>query len=160
MRMTHRLVLCASIAALLALPGVASAEPSLIAPGTTGITAPSGIVRTPDGAVWVADEVEGVCRVATEGTAALVDSPWCGGVAHDEVEGPEEEEEDELTAPVPVIGETVSPGSVSGLVFDARNDSFYVGDRRSSGGGVWRLHYDRTSGAIDDATQIFATRSE
>jgi hypothetical protein len=155
MRMTHRLVLCASIAALLALPGVASAEPSLIAPGTTGITAPSGIVRTPDGAVWVADEVEGVCRVATEGTAALVDSPWCGGDVHDEEEGPEEE--DELTAPVPVIGETVSPGSVSGLVFDVRNDSFYVGDRRSSGGGVWRLHYDRASGAIDAGTQIFAT---
>jgi hypothetical protein len=155
MRMTHRLVLCASIAALLALPGVASAEPSLIAPGTTGITAPSGIVRTPDGAVWVADEVDGVCRVATEGTAALVDSPWCGGEPHAEEEAPETE--DELAAPVPVIGETVAPGSVSGLVFDARNDSFYVGDRRSAGGGVWRLHYDRASGAIDGGTQIFAT---
>jgi len=157
MRMTRALVLCASIAALLAMPGVASAEPSLVAPGSTGLTTPTGIARTPDGGLWVADEVEGICRVATDAVVQLVASPWCGGVEHLEEEGPETGEEDELTGPVPVLGETVAPASVAGLVFDSRNDSFYVGDRRSAGGGVWRLHYDAASGTIDAATQIFAT---
>jgi hypothetical protein len=156
MRMT-RLFLGASIATLLAMPGVASAEPTMVAPGGTGLTAPTGIARTPDGGLWVADEVEGICRVATDGTPRLVPSPWCGTVDHVEEEGPETGEEDELTAPVPVLGETVAPASVAGLVFDSRNDSFYVGDRRSAGGGVWRMHYDRVSGTIDAATQIFAT---
>ena len=89
MRMTHRLVLCASIAALtIATPGVASADPDLLAPGTTGLTAPTGIARTPDGAVWVADEVRGVCRVVA---GDLVDSPYCGNAPHDENEDEENE---------------------------------------------------------------------
>jgi hypothetical protein len=161
MRMTRGLLLCASITALLAMPGVASAEPILLAPGTADITAPTGIARTPDGAVWVADEVRGICRVA-EGQ--LVESPWCGPGNHieDETEEPEETEQpvaaDPLAAPAPVdpAGTPVAPASVSGLAFDPQTDNFYVGDRASSGGGVWRLHYDRTSGVIDGVTEIVA----
>jgi hypothetical protein len=159
MRMTRCLLLCASIAALLALPGVASAEPALLAPGTTGLTAPTGIARTPDGALWVADEVRGVCRVVA---GQLVDSPWCGPGQHDENED-ETEEPDHAegfaaaaAAPVDPVGASVVPASVSGLAFDPQTDNFYAGDRTSSGGGVWRLHYDRVNGAIDGVTQVLA----
>jgi hypothetical protein len=164
MRMTHRFLLCASIAALtVATPGVASADPDLLAPGTTGLTAPTGIARTPDGAVWVADEVRGVCRVVA---GELVDSPYCGNAPHDENEDeetePEEDETGELVhadalaaaTPVDPAGAPVTPASVSGLVFDPRTNDFYVGDRSSSGGGVWRLHY--ADGAIDGVTEIVA----
>ena len=164
MRMTHRLVLCASIAALtIAMPGVASADPDLLAPGTTGLTAPTGIARTPDGALWVADEVRGVCRVVA---GDLVDSPYCGNAPHDENEDEENEppeggtdalvQADALAAAAPVdaAGAPVTPASVSGLAFDPRTNDFYVGDRSSSGGGVWRLHY--ADGAIDGVTEIVA----
>jgi hypothetical protein len=160
MRVTRCFLLCASIAALLAVPGVASAEPMLVAPGTTDVTAPTGIARTPDGAVWVADEVRGICRV---GAGVLVESPWCGPGQHneDETEDPEETEAPvgadaaaTPAAPADPAGAPVVPTSVSGLAFDPRSDNFYVGDRASSGGGVWRLHYDRTSGVIDGATEI------
>jgi hypothetical protein len=129
----------ASIAALtIATPGVASADPDLLVPGTTGLTAPTGIARTPDGAVWVADEVRGVCRVVA---GDLVDSPYCGNAPHDENEDeenePEEEEAAELVhadalaaaTPVDPAGAPVTPASVSGLVFDPRTNDFYVGDR-------------------------------
>src|SRR3954469_4643942 len=162
MRMTH-LFLLAAVFAALAVPSVASADADLLASGDTGLTAPTGIARTPDGALWVADEVRGVCRVVD---GALVDSPYCGNAPHEENEGgenePPEGETDALVqpdalaaaAPVDAAGAPVTPASVSGLAFDPRTNDFYVGDRSSSGGGVWRLHY--ADGAIAGVTEIVA----
>src|SRR3954467_13398307 len=160
MRMTHLLVLAAVLAAL-AVPSVASADATLLASGDTGLTAPTRIARTPDGAVWVADGVRGVCRVVGD---QVVDSPYCGNAPHEENEGGENEppegeadgvfQADALAAagPVDAAGAPVPPASVSGPAFDPRTSDFYVGDRSSSGGGVWRLHY--AHGAIDGATEI------
>src|SRR3954468_9568850 len=162
MRMTH-LFLLAAVFAALAVPGFASADAALLASGDTGLTAPTGIARTPDGALWVADEVRGVCRVVD---GALVDSPSCANAPHEENEGgenePPEGETDALVqpdalaaaAPVDAAGAPVTPASVSGLAFDPRTNDFYVGDRSSSGGGVWRLHY--ADGAIAGVTEIVA----
>src|SRR4051794_7718606 len=140
MRMTLLAPLIASLA-LLAVPAVASADATLLAPGTTGLTAPTGIARTSDGTLWVADEVRGVCRVVGD---QLVDSPYCGNVPHveDETEEPVHAEglataAAAAAAPIDATGAPVAPASVSGLVFDPHSESFYVGDRSSSGGGVW-----------------------
>src|SRR3954468_1001061 len=154
MRMTRFALLISCIAAL-AVPAVASADADLLAPGTTGLTAPTGIARTSDGALWVADEVRGVCRVVG---GQLVDSPYCGNAPHTEVETAEPVHTEALAAaagaPVDAGGAPVAPASVSGLAFDPRTQSFYVGDRSSSGGGVWRLQY--ADGAIAQVTQIAA----
>src|SRR3954451_12786330 len=154
MRMTH-LFLLAAVFAALAVPSVASADADLLASGDTGLTAPTGIARTPDGALWVADEVRGVCRVAGD---QLVDSPYCGNLPHNE-DGTEEPVHAEglvaaaaAAAPLDAAGAPVAPASVSGLAFDPRSHSFYVGDRSSSGGGVWRLEY--ADGAIAAVTEI------
>ncbi|MEA2380104.1 MAG: large repetitive protein [Solirubrobacteraceae bacterium] len=158
MRMTRALLLgaLAALATTIAVPGVASADPDALAPASTGLTAPTGIARTPDGAVWVADEVRGVCRVAA---GALVDSPWCGNAPHQEDEANEPVHAEAFAAamaPVDAAGAPVAAASASGLSFDPQTDSFYVGDRSASGGGVWRLHYDRANGVIDGATEIAA----
>src|SRR3954469_24061616 len=155
MRMTH-LFLLAAVFAALAVPSVASADADLLASGATGLTAPTGIARTPDGALWVADEVRGVCRVVGD---QVVDSPYCGNAPHEENEDETEEPVHAealgaALAPVDGGGAPVTPASVSGLVFDPRTNDFYVGDRSSSGGGVWRLHY--ADGAIDGVTEIVA----
>src|SRR4051794_36115102 len=89
MQLTLRL-LSASIAVLvgaIAMPGVAAADPDPLAGAGAGLTAPAGIVRTPDGGLWVADEVRGVCRLALGAQPQLVDSPWCA--TGPEQEGPE-----------------------------------------------------------------------
>jgi hypothetical protein len=156
MQMTRLVLLIASLA-LLAVPGVASADADLLAPGTTGLTAPTGIARASDGTLWVADEVRGVCRVVGD---QLVDSPYCGNAPHEENEDHTEEpvHAEGLAAaaavPLDAAGAPVAPASVSGLVFDGRTQSFYVGDRSSSGGGVWRLEY--ADGAIVRVTEIAA----
>jgi hypothetical protein len=154
MRMTHLLLLIACLAAL-AVPAAASAEPNVLASGATGLTAPTGIARPSDGTLWVADEVRGVCRVVGD---QLVESPYCGNLPHNEDETDEPVHAEGIAAaaaaPVDAAGAAVAPASVSGLVFDPRPQSFYVGDRSSSGGGVWRLEY--ANGAIAGVTQIVA----
>jgi hypothetical protein len=152
MRMTRFALLIASLAAL-AVPATASAEPTLLAPGTTGLTAPTGIARTTDGTLWIADEVRGVCRVVGD---QLIDSPYCGNLPHNEDETEEPVHAEGLAAaaaaPLDAAGAPVAPASVSGLVFDPKSHSFYVGDRSSAGGGVWRLEY--ADGAIGEVTEI------
>jgi hypothetical protein len=166
MRMTRVLLLSASIVmatTMIAMPGVASADPDALAGPNANLTAPGGIVQTPDGGLWITDEVGGVCRLALGAQPHLVDSPWCGAVEppENEEEAPEAGDEDALPVPpiVPVdgAGTATGPGSVGGLAFDPQTDNFYVSDRDSSGGGVWRLHFDRASGVIDGATQIVST---
>src|SRR3954464_10539659 len=90
MRMTH-LFLLAAVFAALAVPSVASADADLLASGDTGLTAPTGIARTPDGAGWGAGGVRGVCRVVGD---QVVDSPYCGNAPHEENEDEENEPDD------------------------------------------------------------------
>src|SRR3954464_11573155 len=129
MRMT-RLLLLAAVLAALAVPSVASADADLLASGAADLTAPTGIARTSDGTLWVADEVRGVCRVVGD---QLVDSPYCGNVPHveDETEEPVHPEglapaAAAAAAPIDATGAPVAPASVSGLVFDPHSESFYV----------------------------------
>src|SRR5919202_1230982 len=162
MRMTFGALLGASIALFtIAMPGVASADPDPVAGAGASITAPGGIVETPDGGLWITDEVRGVCRVALDPQPRLVDSQWCGtGAPENENHGPEPGDTDALpVAPIVPIdgnGTAIGPASAGGLAFDPQTDNFYVADRDSSGGGVWRLHFDRASGVIDGSARLVA----
>jgi hypothetical protein len=41
---------------------------------SSGLTAPTGLTETPDGALWVTDDVKGLCRVDTSrAPAGIVD---------------------------------------------------------------------------------------
>jgi hypothetical protein len=149
----------ALVLAALAVPYVAAAEPEPLVGADLGL-APTGIVETPDGGVWIADEALGVCRVTLEAQPQLVASPWCSQEPADGEDQKGEETEaphpDNADAPVAARkGQAATrPAAPSGLAFDPETDNFYVGDRDSAGGGVWRLHLDRASGAIDRGTPI------
>jgi len=135
---------CATLlASSLLLPATASAEPEPLAPAGTGLSAPPAGVHTPGGGIWVADETRGVCRVVPGIQAALLDSDWSGAGAPRPCGGRESE-----SGP-PELGAHSGPKNAGGLVFDARTSNFYVSDRSSSGGAIWRLHLDAATGAID-----------
>jgi hypothetical protein len=143
------------LSAPLLVPGRAAAEPVPIAEAGTGLSAPAAVVETPDGGIWVADELRGVCRVDLTEPATVVPSPWCGEPTPEPAEVDEDTEdddsEDESTEPSGHVG----PSDASGLVFDARTNNFYASDRASSGGAIWRLHLN-SDGTIDDG-QIIAS---
>jgi hypothetical protein len=146
------------VTASLAMSSSASAEPEPLVGADAGLD-PAGIVETPDGGTWIADEARGVCRVAPGAEPLLVESPWCSAEpAEGEDEEEEEEEHEEVEGDAPVASRKgqaeMRPVSPSGLAFDPETDNFYVGDRDSAGGGVWRLHLDRASGTIDRGTPI------
>jgi streptogramin lyase len=52
-----------------AMPAVAAADPVPIAGAGSGLSAPTGVARLPDGAIWVSDPIAGICRVSIEGSA-------------------------------------------------------------------------------------------
>jgi hypothetical protein len=152
---------CAALmTAAVALPASASADPAPFPGAVPGMSSPASVVQTPDGGIWVADDGRGVCRVALAPTPALVDSHWCQPEAPD-VPGEEHPEapHDELAAE-PVVPDVIPAGDrptgVAGLVFDAATDNFYAADVASAAGGVWRLHLDRATGAIDHGELIAA----
>jgi len=125
----------ASGAAVLMAATPAGAAATRIDTGADGnsVTEPMGVARTPDGALWVADSLRGVCRIDESASpAAMVDSTWCqpGEDAH------------------------AGPVAPAGLAYDPVSSNFYVGDGASNFGGVWRLHYDAASQIIDDASKI------
>ena len=126
-------VSAATAAGSLAAAPAALATPQQIIHRGAGLSAPSGAVRTPDDARWVADHLLGVCRVTADGTA-LVEDSYCS------------DPEGALTH--------LGPLASAGLVFDAATSNFYVGDIQSNFGGVWRLHWDAATGRIDAATKI------
>ena len=132
--MTRGLALGATLAVLtsaITVLGVASADAEVLAGNGTNLTAPSGIVQTPEGYIWVAQEMAVGCRLTRIARPFLVDSPWCGAVEHDEDEGPELDDDAFPVAPIAPVdgsGTPIGPASVSGLVFDAETDNFYVGD--------------------------------
>jgi hypothetical protein len=122
--------LVTAAAAVLTLPAVAAAEPRPLVSFGSDLTAPAGVVRTPDGSVWVADPIRGICRVATEG---LVSSDYCG-----EAEG-----------------DHAGPDEPSGLAFDAATATLVTSDGASSGGAIWRLKWSEADG-IESGTRFAA----
>ncbi|MEA2269748.1 MAG: large repetitive protein [Solirubrobacteraceae bacterium] len=152
----------AVVIAAFAMPGAASADAEPLAGAGAGMSAPAGVVETPDGGLWVADDAWGVCRLAPAPEPRLVESQWCQPEAPEGPEAPHlEPDDDDTLTPEPILVEVppapgARPVSVSGLVFDARTDNFYVADRASSGGGIWRLHLDRSTGVIDRGELIAA----
>ena len=129
------LVTAATAAGSLAAAPSAFATPQELVLRGAGLSAPSGVVRTPDDARLVADHMLGVCRVTADGKALMGDA-YCS--------------DPEGTLP------HVGPQASAGLVFDAATSSFYVGDIQSNLGGVWRLHWDAATGRVDAATKIVA----
>jgi streptogramin lyase len=127
------LVSAATAAGSLAAAPAALATPDEIVPRGAGLTAPTAVVQTPDGARWVADEVFGVCRV-DGGEKALLEDLYC---SDGEADAPHD-----------------GPINSMGLVFDAETSNFYTGDGQSNFGSIWRLHWDEETGRIDSATRL------
>jgi hypothetical protein len=119
-------LLCVGLAAAALATGAASASADVVVPAGSGVTEPGGVARTPDGALWIADGVNGICRV---GDAGLVTSDYC-----------------QL--------EHAGPSAVFDLAFDQTSSSFYVAEGSSQSGGVWRMHWNAGTQAIDGATKI------
>src|SRR4051794_4077783 len=61
----------------LAVGSSAQAATTSVVPRGMGLTAPAGMVQTPDGAVSVSDELLGVCKVDPSAGHALVASDYC-----------------------------------------------------------------------------------
>src|SRR3954447_18785265 len=68
----HAGLTAALLALSLSLAAVAAADPEPLAGVGSGLSARAGVVQTPDGALWVADPVGGICRVTTYPTTGLV----------------------------------------------------------------------------------------
>lgn len=116
-------------AALAAAPGAAAAAPVAVVGAGSGLTAPTGIAEAPDGSLWVADDVNGVCRLRPEDSPAHVADAYCRP-------------------------DHAGPVAAAGIAFDAASQSFFVGDSSSHGGAVWRMQWDPASGAIASAAPI------
>jgi hypothetical protein len=156
-RATH-FIMAALSALVLALlfATTAAAEPSA-APivdhqsvreaGGLGVTAPAAVVETPDHAVWISDELYGVCRVTASG---LVESDYCA---------PEPLEPPDGTIVIP-LEDPARPTVARQIAFDPATDNFYVAEGSSGGSGVWRMHWDAATGAIDDARKIYDSTVE
>ncbi|HWT23935.1 MAG TPA: hypothetical protein VN213_10555, partial [Solirubrobacteraceae bacterium] len=132
-RRAAALVSAATAAGTLAGAPAAVAAPEEIVARSTGLSAPTGVVETPDGARWVADELLGVCRVE-DGGAGLARDLYCS----------------DAEAGEPHAG----PVSSAGLAFDAATSSFYAGDIQSGEGAIWRLRWDAATGTIGGATRV------
>lgn len=110
--------LLATLAAGLACAAVAVAVDPIPVPGQPGITAPAGVARDTNGDLWVADSGGGICRLADPPF-----SPLNGMICPPKsLQGPK------------------SPGQ---MAFDPATGFFFVGDRSTSGGAVWRLHLNQ-----------------
>ncbi len=119
------------LTASLAWAAVGLAAPEVLVPRGEGLTAPTGVVETPDGAHWVADALLGVCRLQPGGSVA--EDVYCSD-AH--------------------VAPHAGPINATGLVFDPATSSFYSGDQQSGHGAIWRLHWDPQTGTIDGAREL------
>jgi hypothetical protein len=150
-------------ALLLSFAGTASAAPAAkkVFPATpAGLTEPSGIAVTPDGRLWASDAMLGLCRVDVD-AGTLEEDAYCAPEA-EEVEGPEEAEGAEPPAVAPE-----RPTATFAIAFDSTGCdtttppeqlelcNFYVAEGSSAGSGVWRMHWNSQTGAIDAATKIY-----
>src|SRR5262249_40956125 len=99
-----------------------------------GTTPPAAVSKTPEGGVGTTDPT-GVCRITVAPAApSLVASPFCNPVARQGPQAPDK------------------------MTFDAGTANFYVSDAGSEvppvPSGLWRLHWNALTGAIDTATEI------
>jgi hypothetical protein len=143
----------ALMTALAAVPATAAADPQAHPGSVTGMSAPSGVVETPDGGVWVADDGQGLCRVAFSPEPHLVESRWCVPEPPEGAHPPEAPHAEGLPVADPLAPEVTAvpgdrPAGIGGVAFDATTSNFYVADVASGAGGVWRLHL-ATDGTID-----------
>ncbi len=118
-------------AALLALVAAPARAATLVVPSGSGVTLPSGMTTTPDGALWEADAELGLCRVGL--------LPGAPGIP----------------AEAPTCGPKNVPDSAGQVDFDPVSENFYVADNKSTGGGVWRMHWDAATGTIDAVAKIY-----
>ena len=138
-------------ALVLACAGTASAQPAA-APvvnhqavqeaGGLGVTLPSSVVETPDGSIWVSDELYGVCRVTASG---LVESAFGAPEPLEPADG----------TPLAVVEDPTRPTVARQIAFDAVTGNFYAAEGSSAGSGVWRMHWDAATGRDRTATKIY-----
>ncbi len=137
-RVRHlRALFVATLVTGLTAAAIAAATDPVSVAGVPGITAPTGLARDANGALWVADSGGGVCR--------LVDPPFAPA--------------DGLVCPPKELQGPKSPGQ---MAFDPTTGMFFVGDGGATGGAVWRLHLDQTvdPAVIDSATLLQDLPSE
>jgi hypothetical protein len=143
--LTVAAALLASLTAACLTPALASADAEPVV-GTGGdLSAPAGVAQTPEGDLWVADPVRGICRLSGPPDPRAVETPWC---RPEPLEGPGDEDESDEESP-----ERIGPEDPSGIVFDPVSGYLYVSDRDSGGGGIWRLQLD-ADGAIEGGQPI------
>lgn len=132
-----RALFVATLATGLTAAAIAAATDPVSVAGVPGITAPTGLARDANGALWVADSGGGVCR--------LVDPPFAPAAG--------------LACPPKELQGPKSPGQ---MAFDPTTGMFFVGDGGATGGAVWRLHLDQTvdPAVIDSATVLQDLPSE
>ncbi|MEA2318367.1 MAG: hypothetical protein QOD44_2556 [Solirubrobacteraceae bacterium] len=165
----------AALAAALALPfaGTAVAAPATpLAVSGDGLTAPGGVAVTPDGAVWVSDAMYGLCRVAG---ATAPEPAQHGRLVLDEICAPHPAAvpHPPAGAPEPPAPEPTRPTGTFQIAFDAAGCepgvtpaddrtacNFYVAEGTSGGSGVWRMHWNPDTKAIDAATKIYTDVSD
>jgi hypothetical protein len=138
----------AAIAAALAVPAAASAaDLSLLMAGGPAGHAPSGITRDGGGNVWVVDHLKNVCKVVPTGPGQpgeLVEGvgTLCA-----------------LADPPPPW----APEAAGHIAYDPATESFYVTGQGidppltpnappTKSSGVWRLHWNKNTGMIDEGT--------
>jgi hypothetical protein len=152
-------------ALLLSFAGSASAAPAavkfLAANPQTGLTEPSGLAVTPDGTLWASDALLGVCRVAPN--AGLIQDKYCAP----EFEAAHPPDGIELPPPTPE-----RPAAAFQIAFDSTGCTkdtppadltvcnLYVAEGSSGGSGVWRMHWNSDTGAIDKATKIYEDNAD
>ena len=129
------------VVALALLPwlAVASARAATLeVPQGAGLSEPGGLAETPDGELWAADAVRGVCRLRSGANPAPVESRFC-------------------VAPAEEAPKTARPTAAFQIAFDPETSFFYVAEGSSASGGVWRMRWNPLNGAIDPAVKIADT---
>jgi hypothetical protein len=138
--MRNRRLLGAGLAAAAALAlGAAPASAETLVPSGT-LTEPGGVVRTPDGKLWVVDALQGVCEVQGN---LLIPSPFCQPHVD-----PPPGEEDPPTATAP---------EASDLAYDAESDTLWATEGTSGSSGVWKLTRNALTGQIAAAEKVADT---
>jgi hypothetical protein len=132
-RITARgaLALCA------ALPFAASAQAAtpLVNSGA-GLTLPSGVAEGPAGSIWVADGLNGICRVDPARADVLVPSEYCA------------------PHPAPLAPPRPGPSVAFQMAFDALSSNLFVAEGSSKDSGVWRMHVTADGLTIDSAERV------
>jgi hypothetical protein len=159
-RAKHKLITAAlaSCALAIAVAGTAQAQPAATRVVATdhGITAPAGVAVTPDGELWVSDDLYGLCHVTASGP---VMTEFCAPepvVPHPPPGAPEPPPEPP-TRPTGT-GQIAFDGTGCTVLSDPADltaCNFYVAEGTSGGSGVWRMHWNAATHEVDRATKIF-----